>query len=332
MTFHFTCVGMTKSHYSSWTAKIGLMWFCESCRLNYDPVVYEREKVIMKALREVLIRVDSMDTRLGNYGENLRRLNKTLYAKQLHSKPSDSLDHTTFLQTIDAMNLDDTLDDTINRSRSGDDTSFFQVLDEINSSIANIPDKFVVGSNKRVQIITGRPEISGNSTIRTGTDVTTSAVLKQHAFNDDGEAGSSRDATRVEVNSAVRSTSAGNNSEPIVNRETNRVTLKVASGSRAANDTESFYVTPFDPDQGEDDVKKHVMDISNLHSSLVEVIKLVPRGKHVEDLSFVSFKVTVGKSASQVVGDPFYWPTGISVRLFEPNQKNGSAVRLPNTQ
>lgn len=106
--------------------------------------------------------------------------------------------------------------------------------------------------------------------------------------------------------------------------------LKVANNTQTSSDMDSFYVTPFDPDQSEDDVMRHVVDISNVHSSLVKVTKLVPRGKNLQDLSFVSFKVTVCKSVSNIVGDSWYWPQGIAVRLFEPNQKNGTAVRLPS--
>lgn len=95
-----------------------------------------------------------MDIRLGNYGDSLRKIYKTLYENQSNSK---SMDHTSFLQRIDELTLDDTIDDPVNPSRSCEETSFFEVLDEVNSSIACMPDKFIVGSNKRVQILTSRP-------------------------------------------------------------------------------------------------------------------------------------------------------------------------------
>lgn len=306
--FHSTCVGLTKSQFSSMTAKIGLLWFCTSCRLNFDPAVYERDKIIMKALRQLLIRTDSMDIRLGNYGDSLRKINKTLYENQSNSK---SMDHTSFLQRIDELTLDDTIDDPVNPSRSCEETSFFEVLDEVNSSIACMPDKFIVGSNKRVQILTSRPESSENTTNSTRIDVSTPAVPTQ--------------PTKSSIVGNKPSTSREN---PVLSGPKNTA-LKVANGSQSANDVETFYVTPFEPDQSEDEVKKYVMDISNLHSPVVKVTKLVPRGRRIEDLSFVSFKVAVCKSASSVVGDSFYWPEGVSVRLFEPNQKNQFAARLP---
>lgn len=86
----------------------------------------------MKALRELLIRTDSMDTRLGNYGENLRKINKTLYDSQV----SMSADSSSFAKRIEQLTLDDSSDDPINRSRSCNVTSFFVVLDADNCSIA----------------------------------------------------------------------------------------------------------------------------------------------------------------------------------------------------
>ena len=93
-----------------------------------------------------------------------------------------------------------------------------------------------------------------------------------------------------------------------------------------------FYVTPFAPDQTEEEVINFVADISNAHPTLIKVAMLVPRGKSLADLSFVSFKIAVWKSYLRIVGDAWYWPDGITVRPFEVNPKKGSATRLPNAQ
>lgn len=331
--FHFVCVGLNKSHFSSWSAKVGLFWFCDSCRLNFDPAVYEREKTIMKALRELLIRTDSMDTRLGNYGENLRKINKTLYGTQQQSRPtSSSQRQNSFQQSIDELNLDDFIVDPINRSRSCDDTSFFEVLDEVNSSIAVIPDKFVVGSNKRVQIVANPPSSSGVNNKAPRINVSTPAAPEK-------QSSTSRPSSTLQPNERTtnrsepsRDKTTGTNVDPPGELIRPSCTLKVAVNVPTLNDSETFYVTPFTPDQTEEEVKSYVMEISNVHSSLVKVTKLVPRGRNIEDLSFVSFKVTVCNNVSSVVGDPWYWPEGINVRPFEPNPKNGSASRLPNMQ
>lgn len=339
--FHFGCVGMTKPHFSSWSAKIGLFWFCESCRLNFDPAVYDREKTIMQALRELLIRTDSIDTRLGNYGDNLRKISKSLNGCQRQSKPDNYYQQqSSFLHTINELSLDDTMDDPINRSRSCDDTSFFEVLDEINSSISGQPDKFVVGSSKRVQIIENPTSNAGTSRNTSRTNVSTPAAPDKRSIVPSNKPSSSQTTDGIQnptestvdkivTVSASSLNNCGNHRDN--SSKPPSIPLKVAKTTQLSNESESFYVTPFAPDETEEEVKLYVCEISNTHSSLVNVIKLVPRGKTADDLSFVSFKVTVSKSISNVVGDPWYWPEGISVRTFEPNPKNGVFSRLPRT-
>lgn len=327
--FHFTCVGITKSHYSTWCAKVGMFWFCESCRLNFEPAVYDREKIIMKALRELLIRTDSMDTRLGNYGDNLKKINRTLYGSQQSSKTGNtSVPKKSFAQSIDELNFDDSIDDTVDRSRSCDDTSFFEVLDEVNGSIALFPEKFVIGGSKRVQIVTNP---SSSSTNRNSAQLDDASTISTPP--------SARRHSNAPANSVppTEQRSSRNVNEQKGNRPNIRdgfirpssIPLKVANNAHAPSDAESFYVTPFAPDQHEDEVKKYVIEISNADPSSVIVTKLVPRGKNIEDLSFVSFKITVCKTVSRAVGDSWYWPDGITVRAFEPNPKNGVAARLP---
>lgn len=124
-------------------------------------------KLLFKALRELLIRMDSMDTRLWNYGENLRRLNSTLLSSGHRKLAEFSTNQTAYIHTIDGLNFDDTTDDPLSRSRSCNETSFFEVLDEINSTVAQPPEKFLVGTNKRVQIV----HRENRSHVTTGTAV-----------------------------------------------------------------------------------------------------------------------------------------------------------------
>lgn len=325
--FHFACVGISKSNYAAWCAKIGFFWFCESCRLSFNPVLYDREKTIMKALRELLIRTDSMDTRLGCYGENLRKINRTLYDSQARPKSANnSLDHTAFLKTIDEMTLDDTIEEPISHSRSCDNTSFFEVLDEVNSSIALIPEKFVVGGNKRVQIITNPSGSSvinkeaprANASTPAASERLTASSSKRTNSNSTDRNIDRTTEERVGDNCNIRGSSARPN-----------ISLKVATNLQASNDVESLYVTPFAPDQKEEEIKQYVVEVSNVDPSLVKVTKLVPRGKNENDLSFVSFKVCISKSVSSMVSDSWYWPDGVTVRPFDPNPKNGAVARLP---
>lgn len=276
----------------------------------------------MKALRELLIRTDSMDTRLGNYGENLRKINRTLYGThQQHHKTNNSTQQTTFMQSIDELNLDDTADDPVNRSRSCDDTSFFEVLDEVNTSIAQLPDKFIVGPNKRVQIVANS---TSDNRSAPRINVSTPATTEKLTNASSSKPPSNHPHTESRTNSV-----GGQNVPRDDSARPNAIPLKVAS---FPTDEECFYVTPFTPDQSEEEVKKYVIEISNADASLVKVTKLVPRGRSIDDLSFVSFKVTTSKNVSSVVGDPWYWPQGVTVRAFEPNQKNGAIARLPLPQ
>lgn len=323
--YHFSCVGLNKSQYASWAAKVGMFWFCESCRLNFEPAVYDREKTIMKALRELLIRTDSMDTRLGNYGENLRTINRTLYGQQSKSM-NTSLHQSTFAQSIDQLTLDEVPEDLINRSRSCNETSFFEVLDEVNSSIAHPTDKFIVGANKRVQILANPSSTSDNSTNNPRINVSTPAASLHKSTNPSNPVPDQANGLNVNDSSNRRPESTSGASRP------STIVLQVANSGTNSNDDESFYVTPFEPAQSEDEIKTFVGDISNAHPSLIKVTKLIPRGKNIADLSFVSFKVTVCKAHSTVVSDPWYWPEGVTVRPFELKPKNGFAIRLPNYQ
>lgn len=318
MTFHFICVGLSKSQYACWTSKVGMFWFCTSCRLNFEPAVYERDKIMLKALRELLIRTDAMDTRLGNCGENLRKFTKILHGGNQSKSSNCSNLQTTLPQSIDEMTLDDVVDDPINRSRSCDETSFFEVLDEVNSSIAMAPDRFVVRGNKRVQIV--------ESTSRMNASTPAALPHVSKCLPPDTIcAPPSRSSPNIH--------SIGNNTRSPSGRtlKPNNSFLKVANGALQAIDDECYYVTPFTPDQTEDDIKLHVCDITNADPSVVKVTKLVPRGKKLEELSFVSFKISVCRSYSGVVSDSWYWPEGITIRPFEPNSKNEIPARLPKS-
>lgn len=304
LTFHNTCVGLTKLHHSAWSAKVGLLWFCDACRLSFNPAVYNRENTIIKALRELLIRTDSMDTRLGNYGENLRSIKNAVRGQQHFNHTNQTLDQSTFHQNIDQLTLDDTTD-PINRSRSCDETSFFEVLDEVNSTIAHQPSKLIVG-NRHVQILPKKQTCSNS----------TKTALSPASSRENSRDPPINEQIDDQTDYCIPSGSKG--VRPCTGA------LTVAKVIQTTDDMDAFYVTPFTPDQKEDDIKRHIHTIANVDPSLVRVVKLVPRGKKLDDLSFVSFKVVVCKTISNVIGDPWYWPDGITVRVFEQNSKNGS--------
>lgn len=262
----------------------------------------------MKALRELLIRMDSMDVRLGNYGENLRRVNGILFERKKNPN-NNSLDQSAFHRTIDQLTLDDSVD-PLDRSRSCNETSFFEVLDDINSSLSQPPDKFVIG-NKRVQIISGHSnDTSNEESDQTNTNPT--------------------DTTEPRPVPPADQDNQNPPLQPRNERHPGSDSLKVVQKRPQSNIDEhqsSFYVTPFSPDQSEAAILSHICEIANVDRSLVKVVKLIPRGKDQRDLTFVSFKVIVPNNVQNIVGDKWYWPDGIEVRTFEPREKNYSHIR-----
>lgn len=65
-----------------------------------------------------------------------------------------------------------------NNSRSCDDSSFFEVLDKIKATASQPPEKFVVRSHKRVQIVSN-PESSAWKSINKRDRASTAAVPSQ---------------------------------------------------------------------------------------------------------------------------------------------------------
>lgn len=89
----------------------------------------------------------------------------------------------------------------------------------------------------------------------------------------------------------------------------------------------SFYVTPFTVEQTEEDIIEYLRETVTINDSTVKCVKLVPRNKNINELSFISFKVSVSEDLASVIGDRFYWPDGVEIREFQP--KNG--VRINQT-
>lgn len=315
--YHANCLGMNRNHLAALSAKVGFLWFCPACRLNFEPAVYDRDKIIMRALRELLTRMDSMDTRLGNYGENLRHINGVVF-DQKKKLTNQSLNQTVFHKTIDQFTLDDSVD-PLDRSRSCDETSFFEVLDDINCTLNQQPDKFIVG-NKRVQIISGPSD-----------GMSTQASTTSNASTSSTAGPSSVPPVDHSSRNLMNSTTVAPLLQQTDQRQPGFDSLKVArKGPQSESDENesSFYVTPFAPDQSEAAIQAHICEITHVDRSKVKVVKLIPRGKDHRDLTFVSFKATVPTNVQKTVGDKWYWPEGIEVRLFESRGKNYSSLRI----
>lgn len=90
----------------------------------------------------------------------------------------------------------------------------------------------------------------------------------------------------------------------------------------AANADDKFwvYLTKISPEVSESDVQCLAQD--RLQTADVVVKSLVPRGKPLSMLSFVSFKVGVHKDLKSKAMDPATWPEGIQFREFIDHDSN----------
>ncbi|XP_058817165.1 uncharacterized protein LOC131680471 [Topomyia yanbarensis] len=77
-----------------------------------------------------------------------------------------------------------------------------------------------------------------------------------------------------------------------------------------------LYLSGFDPKATEEDIRNLVQQNLNT-SETVDVRKLVPKGKNLEELSFVSFKVGVGLQLKTVSLLKSSWQKGIIFREFD---------------
>lgn len=77
-----------------------------------------------------------------------------------------------------------------------------------------------------------------------------------------------------------------------------------------------LYLSGFNPQASEDDVRGLVQ--RNLNTTdTIEVRKLVPKGKNLEELTFVSFKVGVGLQLKDLALLTSTWQKGITFREFD---------------
>lgn len=392
--FHPGCVGLNATNFKSWTANVGLLWFCENCRVNFNPSIMDREAVIMKTLRELLLRVDSMDLRVGQFGENLKALNTLMSSSTTFKRDSNFssrlqhamsgttiYDPTEFYNTIDRFNLDLSLRSNVANNTIVDEDEELEAALENDDPRSDHHEDVMTANNA----MTATSKTSTSTTSAPTTTVTTAvaavaaavprcattaaAVNTSSATNVPTSYAAivSRPASTVNTvqnsvsnssnsvmnnmqqsngipnaiastssNTNVRTLSASPNTPPastssapqrLINA-VNDCRLKVVNRNHPArhapNDEimKSFYLTPFDVGQSEEDIIEYLRETINVDNSTLKCVKLVPRNKNVDELSFVSFKLSVSEDLVSVISDPFYWPEGVEVREFQP--KNGS--------
>lgn len=99
-------------------------------------------------------------------------------------------------------------------------------------------------------------------------------------------------------------------------------TSQSASNALEARSDENFwvYLTKISPEVSENDVLNLAKE--RLQTEDVVVRSLVPRGKPLSMLSFVSFKVGVHNDYKSKAMDPATWPKGIQFREFVDNDSN----------
>lgn len=86
-----------------------------------------------------------------------------------------------------------------------------------------------------------------------------------------------------------------------------------------------IYVTRLLPSTSEEDVVKHVMNNSQLvNADLLKCCKLVPKSRNIEDLSFVSFKLSTSEADFSTLISPDVWPLNVAVREFQSIEKRPS--------
>lgn len=82
-----------------------------------------------------------------------------------------------------------------------------------------------------------------------------------------------------------------------------------------------LYMTGLNPLITDSDVQKIVSRCLNM-SDGAEVTRLVPKGKDVTTLTFVSYKIGLDPDLKELALEPSSWPVGIRLREFVDFSKN----------
>lgn len=82
-----------------------------------------------------------------------------------------------------------------------------------------------------------------------------------------------------------------------------------------------LYLSRLNPLITENDVQKIVSRCLNIVDS-VDVVRLVPKGKDVSNMTFVSFKIGLDISLKDLALDPASWPSELHFREFVDLAKN----------
>lgn len=101
-------------------------------------------------------------------------------------------------------------------------------------------------------------------------------------------------------------------------------TRRTTSGTAENAALTYIYLSRFQSSTSEDDIIKYVTSCSDsVNGELLECRKLIPRGKTLDELRFISFKLSVAITDYDRMVNPEFWPKGVAVREFQ---------KLPATQ
>lgn len=363
--FHPGCVGLNATNFKAWTANVGLLWFCEHCRINFNPSIIDREAVIIKTMRDLLTRVDSMDLRIGQFGENLKsmygllslttsmRRDSTVSTRPQRFPLSSMATHdpSDFYNSIARLNLDSTLQsNAANNSIQFPDEIEVELDDSQSNehmSRGDLPRTYAAAvaapivsnasehTSASIIVPAARTTTIANSatsvTSVANASVATASVTTASVTDTAAATPVPRVAFSIPIDDNLSSTRA---SAIVPASHDENCRLKVVNRNRLIANREtpdeplkSFYVTPFTVEQTEEDIIEYLRETVSIDDSTVKCVKLVPRNKNISELSFVSFKVSVSENLASVIGDRFYWPEGVEIREFQP--KNGVRLNQP---
>lgn len=92
-------------------------------------------------------------------------------------------------------------------------------------------------------------------------------------------------------------------------------TSEIASTIKIVESSEYFHVSRFDPKVDTEVMKTWIGSLLN-HTDIT-CVKLIPRNRTLDDLTFVSFKLGIAKSMAHKVLVASIWPKNVTVKPFE---------------
>lgn len=146
----------------------------------------------------------------------------------------------------------------------------------------------------------------------------------------DTDATETRSTKRKRITPQVRLNRLPNIRKP----ETTFGTSEASSNLKSYTSLKHVYVSHLHPSTKESDIMDYIKDnITVPDITSIKCKRLVAANKDIDDLEFVSFKISASESDYTTIVNPSSWPKNIVVREFEQRTKSGSSYAfLPTTQ